>query len=96
LEDEEWSKFITIEGQTSQNIGGQISLKSHPIFMVPWYHLHPCGMHELVKELEILENRKSVVFLFLSVLQEILGIKLIHPDHSSLFYPEVNPNSTAL
>lgn len=81
LTDEELSRFITTKGfgNIDQERGrqGMVSMKPHPSFIVPWYHLHPCGMHELVKELDTLENRRSVVCLFLSVLQLILGINLI-------------------
>ena len=32
------------------------------------YEVHPCGTHELIKQLKVLENQKSVVYLFKIIL----------------------------
>ncbi len=76
LSDELLANFIN--GAKEKGVASSVSLKPHPTFMVPFYEVHPCGTHELIKQLKVLENQKSVVYLFLSILQEMLhGIKLL-------------------
>ena len=76
LSDDLLAKFIN--GAKEKGAASSVSLKPHPTFMVPFYEVHPCGTHELIKQLKVLENQKSVVYLFLSILQEMLhGIKLL-------------------
>ena len=69
---------IFINATKENGVSCAVSLKPHPDYIVPFYEVHPCGLHELISELKVLENQKSVVYLFLSILQEMLkGISLI-------------------